>query len=276
MPVRTPGLYTVMILGYILLQSCRPSEPQPSKTGIYGGQRSAFGAWPGTVGIVREGRLRCTGTAINPRVVVTAAHCVEFVTGPSRVRVYVGEGVEGASVTGQYKVTRFAYSPLYARSDAGWNDVAYLLLDSALDLPSEAYIPVLTKPEEISEVLQLGKPSTLVGFGLREDGGNGLKFEVEAPIVAVGANEVSIASEGKDTCTGDSGGPAYAQLASGEWRVYGVTSRAIAIQSPCGAGGIYGRMDASICWIQSDSGVDLGLGDFCEALGSAEPTIPET
>ncbi len=274
MPVRTSGLYMLMILGYILLPSCRPSSLQPSKTGIYGGQRSPVGAWPGTVGIVREGRLRCTGTAINPRVVVTAAHCVEYVTGPSRVRVYIGEGAEGSLVTGQYKVTRFAYSPLYARHDTGWNDVAYLLLDTAFDLPLDAYVPVLTNPEEIAEVLQLGKPSTLVGFGLREDGGNGLKFEVEAPIVAIGSNEVSIASDGKDTCTGDSGGPAYAQLGSGEWRVYGVTSRAIALQSPCGAGGIYGRMDANICWIQNDSGVDLGLGDFCQTADSEAQAIP--
>lgn len=273
MLTRTLCSAPVALFGISLLLSCHPRLSQPSNGKIYGGVRSEPGAWLGTVGLVREGRLSCTGTAIHPRVVVTAAHCIQYVTGPSRVRVYVGEGAEGAKVTGQYKVTRFAYSPLYARNDAGWNDIAYLLLDQDLNLPSEAYIPVLTKADEIAEVLQLGAPATLVGYGLREDAGSGLKFEVEAPVTAVNSNEVTISSEGKDSCSGDSGGPAYARLSNGEWRVYGVTSRAIALQSPCGAGGIYGRMDANICWIQSDSGIDLGLGEFCK-LAEPEPEQP--
>ena len=69
------------------------------------------------------------------------------------------------------------------------------------------------------------------------------------------ANEIAVGGGGKDSCQGDSGGPVYGQLKSGEWRVYGVTSRG----GSCGTGGIYGLMHANICWVQEGAGESLGL-----------------
>lgn len=255
------------------LLSCSASEPQDSQSKIYGGIKTKAGEWLSTVALVSNGRMFCTGTAISPQLVITAAHCIQGSSNPRRIGVYVGEGSEGGRVTAQYTVEKMAYSPKYSRNVEGWNDIAYLVLDKPMDLPESAYIPVLTDAEETAETLQTGLTSYLVGFGNRDGGGFGVKYEVDVAITKVGDNEVYLGNNGKDSCQGDSGGPAFAKLSNGEWRVYGVVSRGGA----CGTGGIYGRMNANICWIQEDSGVDLGFTDFCSpATQAEEPTEPET
>ena len=61
----------------------------------------------------------------------------------------------------------------------------------------------------------------------------GLKYEVDTTVVKNistsipydALSEIAVGGGGKDSCNGDSGGPVYGQLKTGEWRVYGVTSR---------------------------------------------------
>ncbi len=246
-----------------------------SETKIYGGKKSGSTEWLGTVALASpDGRIFCSGTAVNPRLVITAAHCVQGTSSPARLKVYIGEGKEGGKVSPQYTGIKVASSPKYGRNPSGWNDIAYIVLDKSMDLPEEAYIPILTDKAEIKELLQTGVNSRIVGFGNREGGGFGVKYETDAPITSLNDNEVGIGKNGKDSCQGDSGGPAYGQLKSGEWRVYGVVSRGGA----CGFGGIWGLMNANICWVQKDSGVDLGLADLCEAqnlLPSTEVALPD-
>ncbi|HYX31515.1 MAG TPA: trypsin-like serine protease [Oligoflexus sp.] len=220
--------------------------------------KTKAGEWLSTVALVTNGRIFCSGTAIHPRLVVTAGHCIQGSTNPARIGVYVGEGSEGGRLTAQYTAVKMAYSPKYSNNEDGWNDIGYLVLDKPLDLPVSAYIPVLMDADETAEVLQSGLSAYIVGFGYRMDG-YGVKYEVDATITKVGDSEVALGNDGKDSCKGDSGGPAFARLSNGEWRVFGVVSRGGA----CGKGGIYGRMNANICWIQEDSGVDLGLTSYC-------------
>jgi len=250
---------------------CGPVKEEGSQTKIFGGVKTKDGEWMSTVALVSNGRMFCSGTAISPTVVITAAHCVQGTSNPSRLGIYVGEGVEGGRVTPQYTAIKAAYSPKYSRNLDGWNDIAYLVLEKPIDLPKTAFIPVLTNTEETAALLQTGLDSYIVGFGNRDGGGFGMKYEVDVAITKVGDNEVSLGNNGKDSCQGDSGGPAYAKLESGDWRVYGVVSRGGA----CGTGGIYGRMNANICWIQEDSGVDLGLAEYCKPASEPVPENPD-
>ncbi len=239
-----------------LAMGCGASGGSDSESKIYGGTKVTAGAWPSTVAITSFLGMHCSGTAITPRVVITAGHCAGASIGSTFV--YTGEGKFFGLMKGQYKASRIVASPLYSNSN---NDIAYILLEKPLDLPASAYVPVLTDADEVEELLGVGANAHVVGFGNREDGGTGRKYEVDAPVTEVNDNEVTIGGGGKDSCQGDSGGPVYGQLASGEWRVYGITSRGGA----CGTGGIYGRMDANICWVQEHSGQDLGLpAGFCE------------
>ena len=61
----------------------------------------------------------------------------------------------------------------------------------------------------------------------------------------------------RDSCNGDSGGPAYVK-ADGAWYFVGATSRATASTvRPCGDGGIYVRVGAFQDWIRSVPGAAM-------------------
>lgn len=271
------GLIATALLG--CGRASTSSSNGDSELKIYGGKKSVAGDWQGAVALTGpDGRMFCTGTAVHPRLVITAAHCVQGTSNPARVRVYLGEGTEGGLVKPQYTAVKVASSPKYGRNPTGWNDIAYLVLDKELDLPEEAYIPILTDKAEMKELLQPGVISRIVGYGNRDGGGFGVKYEADAPITSLNDNEVSIGKNGKDSCQGDSGGPAYGRLKSGEWRVYGVVSRGGA----CGFGGIWGLMHANVCWVQKDSGVSLELNGLCDeanlipATETAGESVSET
>lgn len=250
--------------------ACGQDEQATSESKIYGGTRVPTGAWLSTVGLSQGGSLFCTGTAITPTVVVTAAHCASGVSA-SRITVYTGPGKEGGSVRGQAIVKKIQKHPKYNGSKG--NDIAYLVLAEPLNLPASAYIPVLTDAEEIAELNAIGAKAQIVGFGTRNGNGFGLKYEVTTQVVKSlssfmsfdAKTEIAVGGSGKDSCQGDSGGPVYGQLKSGEWRVYGVTSRG----GSCGTGGIYGLMYANICWIQEGAGESLGL-----PLGTCGEEVP--
>ncbi len=242
-----------------LAVACGQGDQEHSENKVYGGAKVTPGAWPSTIAISQYNSMFCSGTAISPTVIISAGHCAVN-KNPSSVSVYVGDGVDGGYAKGQYAVSKIVASPKYGSGKG--NDISYIILKTPLDLPASAYIPVLTDPEEIKELLAVGADAQIVGFGKRDGGKLGLKFEVTTKVVSKisadghdPANEIAIGGGGKDSCNGDSGGPVYGQLKSGEWRVYGITSRGGA----CGTGGIYGLIHANLCWVQKDSGVNLNL-----------------
>ncbi|RYZ58360.1 MAG: trypsin-like serine protease [Proteobacteria bacterium] len=262
--------------------ACGQADQTNSESKVYGGSKVKAGEWGSTIALSQGGSMYCSGTAITPYVVISAAHCAEGMSASS-VTVYVGDGKDGGSVKGQYAVSKIVGSPKYNGNKG--NDISYVVLKTPLDLPESAYVPVLTDSAEIKELLAIGAKAHIVGFGLRNGNGFGLKYEVDTTVVKSistslsydAANEIAIGGGGKDSCNGDSGGPVYGQLKSGEWRVYGITSRG----GSCGTGGIYGLMHSNICWVQEDSGLDLGLpagvcGDVETPTQPEEPTTPTT
>ena len=97
----------------------------------------------------------------------------------------------------------------------------------------------------------------LAGFGNTDvfsTGGYGIRRMVDVPLASndpqFGADAATEFVAGapfldRDSCNGDSGGPAYVQ-ADGEWFLVGATSRATASTvRPCGDGGIYVRCRSS-------------------------------
>ena len=74
---------------------------------------------------------------------------------------------------------------------------------------------------------------------------NRLGFDADLEFVA-GRKQL-----GKDTCNGDSGGPAYIRIGN-TWKLAGTTSRATEDATHnCGDGGIYGRVDKHREWIDN-------------------------
>lgn len=260
--------------GFFALASsgCGTSEPSLSNEKIFGGSRVESGRWMSTVAVIDKYiGMKCTGTAVNPYLVITAAHCVVGFKA-TNTSIYVGDGREGGSVRGQYPAEAMLAHPRYSRYGSG-NDIAFIKLKEPLPLPESAYVKILLESEEAKELLATGARARIVGFGGRNDGGSGVKFEVDTKVVPRISlthdpkTEVAIGGGGFDSCQGDSGGPVFGQLANGEWRVYGVTSRGGA----CGSGGIYGLIHANICWVQSNAGVDLDLPEgYCDGDSTTE------
>jgi MYXO-CTERM domain-containing protein len=147
-------------------------------------------------------------------------------------------------------------------------------------------IPPLVDQGEWDELMTVDHELLLVGFGATRDSEEdesspplkmdevGYKRSVTTVLTGLSKTglELFAGEEGRDTCFGDSGGPVFAQLASGEWRLVGITSRGV---SPCGSGrGIYGVPYAALPWIAEETGVEL-LPASCAAGDCLDIAPPE-
>jgi secreted trypsin-like serine protease len=213
----------------------------------------------------------CTGTLLAPRVVVTAGHCARFAT-----RVFIGGEVppEGADPAA-YGVVYTATPKVHHQYTPGTeeNDLTVLVLDTPANVP-----PRRIAPSDLIDAAPFGR---VVGFGNTDPEGTsgyGVKRWVDVPIASAAcsgsvdgkqdsqaygcfsAREIVAGKPllGKDSCTGDSGGPFYLRAADNTWYVAGATSRATnKAANNCGDGGIYVRLDAYRDWIEAETGVTL-------------------
>jgi secreted trypsin-like serine protease len=212
------------------------------------------------VAVGSGGRFCCSGTLIAPRVVVTAGHCHGTVPAdPCSQRVFVGMDIKepGRVIDVEEAIMHPDYVP---RDDSRpFDDLTVLLL-------AEEVEDVTPRKLASLEALADAPTTRLVGFGNTDfDGttGYGTKRMVDVGIAsddpAYGARPETEFVAGmpglnRDSCTGDSGGPAYIEV-DGEWQLAGATSRATGkSRRNCGDGGVYTRVAAYRDWIESEAG----------------------
>jgi hypothetical protein len=181
--------------------------------------RPDAGAHP-YVGLVTDGRVVCSGSAISPSVFITAAHC--FGRPGEQVRVtFDPQGLQAGAAA--FRPGAWYPDPGFClrctRGPAGFDthDVAVVLLGEPVDLGSYAALPGAGRTGS----LPLPQRITLVGYGVQETpGGPGTGqaySRYQAPAELVRSNgpisgeflEVTAdpaRGEGA-ACFGDSGGP---------------------------------------------------------------------
>ncbi len=202
----------------------------------------------------------CSGTLVAKNVVVTAGHC----NASCASRVFIGPSVFGPGET--VKVIRSVPHPRYRGNPAFDNDLTVLILERDVTTVAPRSI---AKPEVINGASWV----RLVGYGYGDRwrlSGKGVKREADVAAVSLACSrpgdpgkygchaglEMVCADPAavKDSCFGDSGGPAYV-LSGNDWYLAGCTSRGVVpSQKDCGDGGVYVRADAYSDWIRSVPG----------------------
>jgi V8-like Glu-specific endopeptidase len=200
----------------------------------------------------------CTGVVVTPRVVLTAAHCVDDLRDADAVRVFYGPNNDAND---PIDVVEFGSHPAYDDNPqhVDIHDYGYVVLGTDFML-SGGYVAPITTQDEWDEAMVEGREVILVGYG--EDGSGsasaGTKRKVTTTIRRFSDLGLEFFAGGDqlDSCRGDSGGPAYVRMDDGSLRLAGITSRG---SEECGTGGWYGTPYPALCWV--DEHTDAGLSD---------------
>lgn len=220
------SLASVVLVSAALIQSVA-AAPRPDPR-IIGGEPAGFGEYPFMVALLFEpaagsdfDKQYCGGSLIASRWVLTAAHCVDFLTSPDEVAVAVDRTHLNSTEGQRVGVREFFIHPDWDRNTLS-PDVALLRL--AKPVTGVAPIRLAGPSDDGFEVA--GTLLTVIGWGNTSTTGqasfpDGLR-EVVVPVVddttcdeanhglVTPETQLCAGVKGIDSCGGDSGGPLFA------------------------------------------------------------------
>jgi secreted trypsin-like serine protease len=164
----------------------------------------------------------CTATVISPTVLLTAAHCVDPASiGPGmQTEVIFSPDISRPAPGTVVTARETHFDPQFNINNLGGaHDIAVVILPAPTSIAPK---PINRAP--VTDAL-LNQPVRLVGYGSssHRNEGAGRKRQATTRLKAFDANLLKIGVSGKQTCHGDSGGPAFMTL-NGVETIVGVTS----------------------------------------------------
>jgi secreted trypsin-like serine protease len=256
--LKVMGATTVMTAGVVLLgfSSLVHAETADTlRTQVIGGVPDASG-YPATGALSRiegEAHFACTATLIAPRLVMTAAHCLD----DGALSFTLASDARAAN--GGIMLVRHRAHPDFLAS-IGAHDVAVAELAEAVNGVT---------PEALFEERSLtaGLSVAHVGYGPMTDefDTRRVKNAGSAAVETVSDTEFVVGEAGAvESCGGDSGGPAFVETEAGR-RLVGITSRALKISAPCSGGTVLTRLEGERAFVEEAVAAlgDASTGSAC-------------
>lgn len=193
--------------------------------------------------LIYEGEILCTGTLIEEDVVLTAAHCFGDGVKPSEVSFFVGADLSRREDGELFLAANAQIHPKYDAQEVV-NDIALVVLREETGV-----LPIPYRKRKLGKAF-VGRGLLYVGYGATSalGEGAGLRRSVKIPTHKVDKKTIEFEDFfDKNTCFGDSGGPAI-DVEGDEPQVVGVTSHGDFL---CALAGVSTRVDAFDDFIQA-------------------------
>lgn len=195
---------------------------------------------------LKSRKATCSGTLIDDRTVLTAAHCFDY---GSDCQVIFGLHVDdpsARSITGKCKAMRPWRTTDEDGMLIGQQDIALVYLDRRAP---EAYrpVPYLTLRDE----LKLGQATIVAGYGVNAydvDGSRGILRFADEQIESFDDKFMTFSTNPSRNCSGDSGGPAYVRNQGGTLSLVGIVHGGVGYR--CNSNGFYTDVRYFTDWIR--------------------------
>jgi len=204
----------------------------PSITNLSAGEEEAIG-WLAD----STGELLCTATLIDRDVAVTAQHCVVNTIAVDDMRFGMGDPSNPDAVVEVHS------APFHDTLDVA---LLLLLTDAVTQVPTAEPLPFLREAPEQSWI---GTDVEAAGFGSTHDNSTGLYY-VTVELTGIQDDFFEVDGHGQQgICFGDSGGPLFVNVETGDPVIIGVESHG---DASCVDTDYETRLDQAMAWMDAE------------------------